>query len=136
MTLDTTGLTAVLDTIRDFAIPLTVLRPTTQTAQYGFVTRSTVSVAGVEGHMQPMSDKELRFMPEGLNTQEVWNIWSLSELKEGDQIDDGDAPVVTVVRFKFWKEGPFWTAQGTLVEDGTALVLPQAFASAFAPAYR
>ena len=136
MTLDTTGLTAVLDTIRDFAIPLTVLRPNTQTTRYGSTSTAVVSVAGIEGHMQPMSDKELRFMPEGLNTQEVWNIWGLGALQEGDQIDDGDAPIVTVIRIKYWKEAPFWHAQGTRVVDGTALALPQVFAPAFSAAFR
>lgn len=124
------------DVIRRHAVPLTVTRPTTQTTRYGYVTRQGVAVAGITGHMQPMSDKELRFVPEGMNTQEWWNIWSQGALQVGDQVTDGTAPTVTVVKFKYWKEGVFYHTQGTVVDDQTVLPLPQAFAAAFAPAYR
>ncbi len=124
------------DVIRRRAIPLTVLRPDTETPDHGYVTRTGVAVSGVTGHMQPLSDKEQRFVPEGMNTLEWWNVWSQQEIQEGDQVDDGSAPTVTVAKVKYWKEGLYWHAQGTLVTDGTALALPQAFADAFAPAYR
>ena len=137
MAIDTTGFGEIADTIRDFAEPLTVIRPTDQTTEFGFTTRRGVAVTGVTGHMQPLSDKELRFMPEGLNTQETWNIWSLAEILEGDQVnDDSGSPIVTVIRLKFWKEGAFWHTQGVLVTDETILALPHAFVDAFAPAYR
>ena len=136
MAIDTIGFEEIADTIRDFSEPLTVLRPTTQTTRYGFTTLVDVSVANVTGHMQPLSDKELRYVPEGINTLEWWNIWSLDELKNGDKVTDGSAPIVTVSKLKAWKEGTFWHVQGVVVDDDTVLPLPQAFASAFAPAFR
>ena len=137
MPIDTTGFDEITDTIRDFAEPLTVIRPTDQTTDYGFTNQRGAAVTGVTGHMQPLSDKELRFMPEGLNTQETWNIWSLAEILEGDQVnDDSGSPIVTVIRLKFWKEGAFWHTQGVLVDDATALVLPSIFSDDFSDAFQ
>lgn len=114
----TTGLLAeVLDTIRDFGVPLTVNRATGETVERGWSTPGRTAVLSVEGHMQPLSDREMRFVPEGMNTLEWHNIWSLQELVEDDLVDDGSAPVVKVVKFKYWKEGPFWHAQGVTVDE-------------------
>ena len=107
----------VLDTIRDYAEPLTVSRPDAEAETDGYVTVGSSPVAGVEGHMQPMSDKELRLVPEGMNTLEWWNIWTLQEIKERDRINDSASPVVQVQKLKHWKEGPFWHAQGVNVDD-------------------
>ncbi len=127
----------VLDTIRDFAELLTVLRPGKEQVTDGYVTPTTVSVAGVTGHMQPMSDKELRYVPEGLNHLEWWNIWALAEIRLRDVITDasGIPPAVTVTKLKVWKEGPFWHGQGVIVDDETALPSPMIFTSDFAPVF-
>ncbi len=113
----------VLDTIREFAEVLTVLRPAGEVNTGGYVRRTASAVAGVNGHMQPMDDRDLRYVPEGLNTLEWWNIWSLQEIRVGDTVTDasGLVPVVTVRKRKLWKEGPFWHCQGTIVDDATAL---------------
>ena len=121
----------VSDVIKRRAIPLTITRPTSVDLQYGFATRQDVVVAGITGHMQPMSDKELRYVPEGLNTQEWWNIWSQGALQVGDQVSDGSAPTVTVQKLKFWREGLFYHTQGTVVDDQTALPLTGVFSSDF-----
>ena len=117
MTLDTTGLRDVLDTIRDFAVPLSVTRLKNEDAVDGFVSLVTESIAGVTGHMQPLSPKELRYVPQGLNTLEWWNIWSLVEIFAQDQVTDGTAPIVTVQKLESWKEAPFWHTQGIVVTD-------------------
>ncbi len=73
--------------------------------------------------MQPMTAEELRNKPEGQNTWEWWNIWSLQELKTADQISDGFAPTVTVEKVELWKEGnpAFYHAQGVKVTDDDVL---------------
>ncbi len=112
---------SVHDVIKRREVALTVTRPTQESVQFGYATRESSAVAGVLGHMQPLSDRELRFVPEGMNTLEWWNIWSETELLESDQVTDGTAPTVTVVKHKFWKEGIFYHVQGTRVDDATAL---------------
>ncbi len=126
---------SVNDVIRRRAIPLTVNRPDAQSNQFGFVTRTSSAVVGVTGHMQPLSPKELRFVPEAMNTLEWWHIWSLTQLIEGDTITDGTTPVITVIRVERWVEGDFYHAQGALVDDQTALPPVQVFVPAFVPAF-
>lgn len=105
-------MTEILDTIREHSGPLTVSRTTEETVTRGIVIPGTVSVAGIEGHMQPLSPRELLLMPEGSRTQEWWHIWALQELLEDDFVTDGTAVVVRVVKREFWKEAPFWHVQG------------------------
>ena len=133
----TTIIGEVLDTIRDFAEPLTVTRPNREQVTDGYVTPTTISVAGVTGHMQPMSDKERRDMPEGTNTLEWWNIWTLAAIQIGDVITDasGVPPSVTVKKLKPWKEGPFWHGQGVIVDDTTALPALMIFTPDFSPVF-
>lgn len=107
----------VLDTIRDRAVTLTINRATEETVVRGHVVPGRTAVLNVSGYMQPMSDRELRLVPPGMNTMEWHNIWALQEMKEDDLVDDGTAPTVKVVKLKHWKEGPFWHAQGVRVED-------------------
>lgn len=112
----------ILDTIRDFQELLTVNRPYAESPVDGYVTTSTQSIADVYGHMQPMSDKELRFVPEGMNTLEWWNVWTLSAIQTRDLVSDSSgSPVITIIKFKIWREGPFWHGQGVLVDDDTIL---------------
>jgi len=113
----------VLDTIRERAVALTVTRPTTETLERGRVTRVGASVVGVTGHMQPLSPKEMRLVPEGLNQLEWWNIWTLAEVKTGDLITDGTAPSVTALQLEYWNEGPFWRVQGTVVTEDEGIPL-------------
>ncbi len=107
----------VLDTIRDESVLLTVNRLTGEVVTRSRVQRVLSGVVGVLGHMQPLSPKELRLVPPGLNTLEWWHIWALSELMESDEVTDGTAPTVTVQKLESWKEGPFWHAQATKVTD-------------------
>lgn len=126
----------ILDTIRDFQEALTVTRPTTETVVDGYVIPGTQSVVGVSGHMQPMSDKERRYVPEGMNTLEWWNVWTLSAIQEGDLVSDSSgSPVITIVKFKHWREGPFWHGQGVLVDDNTKLPPTSVFVPAFSSAF-
>ena len=110
-------MTEILDTIREHSVPLTVSRATDEVVQRGIVIPGTTAVLGIEGHMQPLSPREMRFVPEGENTLEWHHIWALSEIIEGDFITDGSAVVVRVARVESWKEGPFWHGQGTKVVD-------------------
>lgn len=110
----------VLDTIRDFAEPLTVLRTDRETLERGYAVPGTTAVLGVSGHMQFMSDRELRMVPEGMNTMEWYNIWALQQIKVDDFVNDSTGVVVRVLKVKPWKEGPFWHAQGVTVEDAIA----------------
>ena len=126
----------ILDTIRDFAEPLTVSRASTETIERGHVIPGRVAVVGVEGHMQPLSPKEMRLVPEGMNTMEWHHIWTLSEIKEDDLITDGSAVLVKVIRLEHWKEGPFWHGQGVKVDDALVrtTIFP-IFAPEFAPEF-
>ena len=110
-------MTEILDTIREYSVPLTVSRTDKETVQRGIVIPGTSVVSGIEGHMQPLSPRELRFVPEGMNTMQWHNIWTLSEILEDDYVTDGTAVVVRVVTVEPWKEGPFWHGQGVAVDD-------------------
>jgi len=66
----------------------------------------------ISAHVQPLSDKELRNVPEGQNTMEWINIWSLSEIKPKDLIG-----VHTVQKVKYWEEGKYWKAQAVKVNN-------------------
>lgn len=130
-------MTEVLDTIREFSVPLTVNRTTQETVERGYVIPGTVVASGIEGAMQPLSPKELRMVPEGMNTMEWHNIWTLQEIKEDDLVTDGTAVVVRVMKVEYWKEAPFWHGQGVKVDDEIArtIVFPifaPEFASEFA----
>ena len=63
-------MTEILDTIREESVPLTVNRTTQETQERGHVIPGVTVIAGVEGHMQPLSPKEMRTVPEGMNTME------------------------------------------------------------------
>jgi hypothetical protein len=110
-------MTEILDTIREVSTILTVNRATTQTVVRGHVIEGRVAVLSVEGHMQPMDDRQLRYLPEGMNTLERHTIWSLQEIVVDDLVDDGSAPTIRVDRVKHWKEGPYWHAQGGKTND-------------------
>ncbi len=110
-------MTEIRDTIREHSITLTVNRTTEETVVRGYAMPGTTAVANIEGHMQPLSPKELRMVPEGMNTMEWHHIWALDEIKEDDLIDNGSAPVVKVKNVEFWKEAPFWHGQGVVVKD-------------------
>lgn len=107
----------ILDTIRDFAEPLTVVRTDKETLERGYSVPGTTAVLGVEGHMQFLSPRELRLVPEAMNTQEWHNIWALSQIKVDDFVSDSTGIVVRVVKLTHWKEGPFWHGQGVKVDD-------------------
>lgn len=66
----------------------------------------------IDVHIQPLTDKELRNVPEGQNTMQWMNMWSLSEIKDQDLID-----IYTVQKVKYWPEGPFWKAQAVKVSN-------------------
>lgn len=123
----------VLDTIREFSEPLTVNRPDYKNTVDGYVSQTSLAVAGITGHMQPLSPRELRYVPEGDNTLEWWNVWTLAEIKLGDTITDssGLVPTVTISKIELWKEGPFWKGQGVIVDDVRALRLAEIFTSDF-----
>ncbi len=53
-------MTEILDTIEEFSVPLTVSRTTRETIVRGHAVPGTVVVGGIEGHMQPLSPKEMR----------------------------------------------------------------------------
>ena len=110
-------MTEILDTIREVSGPLTVTRATTEVVDRGIVVPGSVPVAGIEGHMQPLSPRELRMVPEGMNTLEWWHVWALQPLVVDDQVTDGSAPVIRLLKIETWKEAPFWHAQGTRVDD-------------------
>ena len=111
----------VSDVISRRAIALTLQRPNEASIVGGYVTPGLGVISGILGQMQPLSPKELRFVPEGTNTLEWWHIWSLSELKENDIVSDAGLQAVTVIRIEFWKEGTFHHAQGTRLIDYTLL---------------
>ena len=121
MVIDSTGFSEIQDTIRDFSEPLTLVRPVEGVIVDGYVTPVTDTIVGITGHMQPLSPKEMRLVPEGQNRLEWWHIWSLSELKVDDIITDGTAIAVTVIRLESWKEGTWWHAQGVRITDYTLL---------------
>ena len=131
----------VSDVIARRAIALTLLRPVEDAIVDGYVTPTTESIAGITGHMQPLSGLELRFVPEGMVTLEWWNIWSLDELREADIVTDGNTVAVTVIRVDRWKEGAFYHAQGTKITDytllpgglGAATIIPTATATGSHP---
>ena len=113
-------MTEILDTIREESVPLTVNRTTQETHERGYAIPGTTVIAGVEGHMQPLSPREMRTVPEGMGTQEWHHIWALQEIKVDDMVTDGTAVVVKVIRVEFWKEAPFWHGQGVKVDDALA----------------
>ena len=86
--------------------------------------------------MQPLSPRELRLVPEGMNTMEWHHIWALTAVKVDDLVTDASAVVVKVVKVEYWKEAPFWHAQGVKVEDALprVTVFP-IFTSAFVDAF-
>ncbi len=107
----------VLDTIREHSTILTVSRATTEVVERGIVIPGRADVSDIEGHMQPLSPKEMRMVPEGMNTLAWYHIWALTEIVEDDLITDGSSLVVKVLKLEFWKEGPFWHGQGVKVTD-------------------
>jgi len=112
----------IADVVRRNAIPLTLNRPATETVDArGRVVRGNSSVAGVRGHIQPYSPRELRQLSEGERVLEWYHVWSLIELKVGDRMTDGYTPLVKAVRVEYWKEGPFWHAHATKAIDTTSL---------------
>lgn len=129
-------MTEILDTIREVSGPLTVTRATTELVDRGITIPGTVPVVGVEGHMQPLSPREMRMVPEGQNTLEWWHVWSLQAIVVDDQVTDGSAPVVKVLRVEEWKEAPFWHAQGVKVDDAlvrTIINISRVFSPDFSP---
>lgn len=61
-----------------------------------------------------MSPKELRNVPEGQNTLEWVNIWSVHDLQENDKIVDG-GKTFEIQRYKDW--GEFIQAEAVRVGD-------------------
>lgn len=111
----------VSDVILRRAIALTLERPNEAAIVDGYVTPGLGAISAVVGHMQPLSPKEMRLVPEGQTHLEWWHVWSLSELKVDDIISDAGLQAVTVMRVEFWKEGAFYHAQGTRLKDYTLL---------------
>lgn len=127
-------MTEILDTIREHSGPLTVNRTTQETLERGYAIPGTIVVVGIEGHMQPLSPKELRMVPDGMNTMEWHHIWALTEIKEDDLITDGSTVVVRVVNVEPWKEAPFWHGQGVKVDDALArTIIYPLFSPDFSP---
>lgn len=116
----------VTDVILHRELPLTVSRPGTETVANGYVTTGVASITGVKAHCQPMSDRELRNVPEGQNTLEWYNIWSRYELKVKDIVTDGVIPSVVVQKVITWpwQGRTFWKASACKVTDATALPAP------------
>lgn len=106
-----------LKAVEALAVPLTVSRPSGTTRQNGYGAKTLSSVAGVSGHMQPLSPREMRNVPEGQNELEWWHVWALQEIRPDDRITDGHAPTVVLQRVEAWKEGPFWHGFGAVVTD-------------------
>ncbi len=124
-------MTEILDTIREHSGPLTVSRAESETIQRGYTVPGAIVVSGIEGHIQPLSPKELRLTPAGMNEMEWHHIWALSEIKVDDLITDGTAPAVKVLKLEHWKEAPYWHGQGVIVDDAPSRIFPFQGSSAF-----
>ena len=111
------------EVIWERGLPLTVNRWQGDAVSGGYVTPQYAAVTGLIGHMQPLTDKELRQVPEGQNTLEWWNVWCTGALEVGDYVTDGVAPLVKLLKRQYWKEGEFWHMQGVKTTDN--LTLPQ-----------
>lgn len=109
------------DLLQDFMVPVTLTRPISEAVSVGFVTEIKVPILGATGHMQPLSPRELRNVPEGQNTLEWWNVWSQSEIRVKDIVTEPGKQTVVIQRVETWVEGKFWHAQGTKVTDFTDL---------------
>ena len=112
---------AVSDVIRRRAIPFTVVRRVRSVVINGFRSSETAPVSGITGHIQPLTPEELRNLAEGQNSLARYNVWSLSELKNTDQVSDGSAPTLILQAVEYWKEGPFYHALGSIVDDDNVL---------------
>ena len=103
---------SVLGTIRKRSSTQPLIRSMGSTVIDRVNTPNTPLTTTIDVHIQPLSDKELRNVPEGQNTLEWVNIWSVSEIKNKDVIS-----IYTVQKVKYWAEGPFWKAQAVKVTD-------------------
>jgi hypothetical protein len=96
---------------------VTVTR-TTRTASLTDGYGSDVDVSGpILAVIQPMSGKELRNVPEGQNTLDWRNIWSLVEIKARELITDPEGNQFTIQSVEFWREGPFYKATAVRADD-------------------
>lgn len=100
--------------IRKRAKTVTRSRPGATTTVDGYRGTGANTDTSIQAHIQPMTAKELRNVPEGQNTMEWVNIWSLSDLQEGDQIIDG-GKTYEVQRYK--ERGDFFKAEAVRVVD-------------------
>lgn len=100
--------------IRKRAKAVTRLRPGATTTVNGYRTSAAPASDPIQAHIQPMSPKELRNVPEGQNTMEWVSVWSLFDLQENDKIVDG-GKTYEVQRFK--DRGDFFKAEAVRVVD-------------------
>ncbi len=103
---------SVTRTIRRHSSSKTLIRLNGFTVVNRVNTPNAKTNTTIDVHVQPLSAKELRNVPEGQNTMQWVNMWSLTEIKEQDLID-----VYTVQKVKYWPEGPFWHAQAVRVSN-------------------
>jgi len=100
------------NTVKRNAKPKPLIRSTGFTVVNRVNTPNTPINSTINVHIQPLSAEELRNVPEGQNTMQWVNMWSVEEIKNSDLID-----TFTVQKTTHWEEGGFWVAQAVKVNN-------------------
>jgi len=82
----------------------------------GFATETATVASDISAHIQPMGAKELRNVPEGMNTMKWIVIWSEVNLPEKNIVTYGGVEF-TIQKTEFWDDGAFYKAAAVHVED-------------------
>lgn len=77
---------------------------------------TTYTLGTIKAHVQPLSGKELRDVPEGQNATDMRNVWSETQMAVRDliEIDGLDFEIKNV---QYWDEGRFWWARAAKAKD-------------------
>lgn len=82
----------------------------------GYASEAATVASDIKAHIQPMTQKELRNVPEGQNTLQWISIWSEANIHEKATIVYGGA-TYTIQKVEFWDDGGFYKAAAVHVED-------------------
>lgn len=107
---------SVTDVIRRNSETLAVERRQGLNVVDGFQVEGAPSTFNIEGHIQQAQRKDLANLPEGQRTQDWRVLWTETAILVADRVSETAIEYI-VQSVEFWKQGPFYKALMTEVED-------------------
>lgn len=123
----------VSDVIRRRSETLAVSRRKNITVQDGFQVEGPPVLFNIQGHIQQAQSKDMENAPEGQRWQDWRVLWTETFMNVADRVTESGVTYV-IQSIEFWKQGSFYKAMMTEVEDDLSFnIFPAVFTQDFSP---